>query len=188
MNINNKLISLLNSFKMGSSSASSHSEVFFNIFKPLCWNKCNHDNKYKITNRIYLKRVPFISDAAYKSVTLGRIFGGILSLGLSETSYGIYKLATNAGDGPNHYFLEMNFECSICHESRYYTIDFTNDNEINFRCGYFQFRTEDRDKKSGCWGYNGIRRIIDDTPMKKFDPFKWNSQHFARNLFYNRLK
>ena len=172
---------------MGSSSASSDSEVFFNIFKPQCWNKCNHDDIYKITNRIYLRRVPLISDAAYKRVTLGRVFGGIFSFGLSEVGYGIYKIATNAGDGPNHYFLEMNFECSICHESKYYTIDF-DESGIKFRCGYFQFRTEDRDKKSGCWGYNGIKRIIFDTPMKNFDIINWNSQHFARNVFYNRLK
>ena len=187
MNINKKFINLLNSFKMGSSSASSESGAFAKEFKVLEWNKCNHDGYCRITKHIYLRSVPLISKGAYVGATVGRVIGQICTFGLSEIGYDIYKLATGAGDGLNHYFLEMSFECNICHEFRTYTIDFTNDSEKNIRCGYYQYRTKDLNKKSGYWSFNEIERIIKDIPEKKYNITTYNCQHFAIEVFYRLL-
>ena len=180
---------------MGSSSASSSassdsSSVLGSSFQRLSLSeecKRYHDG-YKSTNCIYLKRVPTISKAAYKGVKAGRILGGIFTLGLTEAGYGIYKLSTSAGDGPNHYYLEMEFECSKCHRSRAYIVEFFNDSEIKFHPGYYCYGTI-RERKYGDWSYYDIERIIERIKNQnwKYNSANWNCQHFARYIFYKRL-
>ena len=49
------------------------------------------------------------------SVDCWKSFAGIFTLGLSEAGYGIYKGATNSGDGLNHYFVEVDYRYETCH-------------------------------------------------------------------------
>ena len=172
----------MGSSSASSSSSSSSSSGYNKAFTFL--SKCDHNDK-KFTRRIYLKRVPDISPAAYKAVKAGRILGGIFTFGLTEAGYGIYKKATSAGDGPNHYYLEMDFECSECGKSRTYTIELTGDSRKHFDCGYYNDGVV-RDSKSGYWSYNEIKRIYNRMD-EDYKQTTWNCQHFARNMFYKKL-
>ena len=50
-------------------------------------------------------------------LTAGRAVEAIFTLGLTEAGYGIYKGVTNAGDGINHYFVEILYWCTGCYKS-----------------------------------------------------------------------
>ena len=160
---------------MGSSDSSTYNKDFTYL------SSCGHSNDCKFTRRIYSKRIPLPGNTG---LTVGRVFGGIFTLGLSEAGYGIYKKSTGAGDGLTHYYLEMDFECSECGRITTYTIDFGRRRK-KFREGYFR-GGEIRDRKNGYWSYNTIRRIFDNM-YDKFNQTTWNCQHFARYMFYKKL-
>lgn len=165
------------------SSHVSYDKRFVNLMK------CGHSDYKKFTECIYLKRIPLLDTGLDQVIKTGRIVVGIVTAGLTEAGYGIYKGATGAGDGVNHYFLEMDFICSECQkEKKYncycpiktYTIELTDKNKY-FVPGYY-LNSEIRDTKNGYWSYKEIEDEY-NSMRSDYDGGMWNCGHFAKCLF-----
>ena len=174
---------------MGSNSSNSSIVSYENNFVHL--ENCEHSGYNKYTKQIYLKRIPLFDSKTDQAIKTGRILTGIITAGLTEAGYGIYKGATGAGDGVNHYFLEMNFECFECQKLKKekllldaaiktYTIEFTEENKF-FVPGYYT-NGEKRDQKNGCWSYKEIEYEF-NCMKADYDITNWNCSHFAKMLF-----
>ena len=188
-----------------STSFSSSSSVVDLEIKFTTKNPCIHSEIYKYTKNIFLKRIPLYDSKKDKGIKAGRGILGIVTAGLSEAAYGIYKGATGAGDGANHYFIEMNFECRKCqiipnivkktiakvlnkkeneiyHPITTYTLELRDDGK-KFQAGYFE-NSEKRDCKNGFWSYDEVKKKFDSEEMDKtYDIVNWNCGHFAKKLF-----
>ena len=174
---------------MGSSSSNSSTNSYVKRFIKL--KTCTHSDYNKYKEHIYLKRIPLLDSGMDQAIKTGRILAGIFTAGLTEAGYGIYKGATGAGDGVNHYFLEMDFECSGCQKEieekmlngspiRTYTIELTDTNKY-FVPGFY-INGEKRDQKNGYWSYKEIEYEF-NCMKSDYDRGRWNCGHFAKCLF-----
>ena len=174
----------------GSSDSSDFSVCYNDKFQELNAPNCSHSKEDLYTDKIYLKRVPRFKPATNRGLIAGRVFAGIFTFGLSEAGYGFYKLGTSAGDGFNHYFLEMYFKCSKCEEKgistgKTYTLELKTDRPY-FQPGYYR-DCEYRDSKNGKWSYNFIQQKFEKLKDKEYNQTKWNCQHYARHYFHKIL-
>ena len=166
-----------NSSRSSSSSSSSKSNSSFTSH-----NDCSCSHSYCYSDTIATKSYHLAGDAG---LTAGRAIAGIFTLGLSEAGYGIYKGATNAGDGLNHYFVEIDYRCETCHFNFAKTYEwFGNDySDIIERFGYYSNYDNNRRKMN--------KRISYDTIESKFEKSKSynysNCQQYA-NTFYDELE
>jgi hypothetical protein len=149
---------------------------------------CNcEEKKYCSSKKILKKSYRLPGDGA---LTAGRCIAGICTGGLTEAGYAVYKKATNAGDGLNHYFIEIDYYCDNCKYHNEFKKTYEWEWNAEMKCqeikGYFGYYKE----------YDTIKDSIDkqlkyETIEKKFDEFKKSTydhcQIFA-NKFFDALK
>ena len=160
-----------------SSSSSSSSGNYGNRFSSS--SSCNCDKSYWHSENIYTKSYHLPGDAG---LTAGRAIAGIFTLGLSEAGYGIYKGATNAGDGINHYFVEIDYRCSNCGKIFYKVYQWWDDDEIVSNFEYCSNYDNDRRKSGRNLSYNTIESLFDTYKRRSYN----NCQFFA-NSFYDAI-
>ena len=143
---------------------------------------CGCDKEYCYSQTIATKSYHLPGDAG---LTVGRAFAGIFTLGLSEAGYGIYKGATNTGDGLNHYFVEIDYRCETCHYNFTKTYEwFSNDySDIKQRCGYYPNYDNNRRRMSKRISYGTIESKFQSSRSYNYE----NCQQYA-NKFYDQLK
>jgi len=143
--------------------------------------ECGCDKRYCYSQTIATKSYHLPGDAG---LTVGRAFAGIFTLGLSEAGYGIYKGATNSGDGLNHYFVEVDYRCETCHSNFTKTYEWFSNayNEIMQRCGYYPNYDNNRRRMNKRISYRTIESKFQDSRSYNYE----NCQQYA-NKFYDKL-
>ena len=116
-------------------------------------------------------------------MTAGRAIAGIFTLGLSEAGYGIYKGATNSGDGLNHYYVKISYSCEKCSSSYSKTYEWFDNDEIIGRVGVYQHYDNDRRSMNKRLNYDTIENIFKNLKSRNYA----HCQQFA-NTFYDKLR
>ncbi len=163
-----------NSKSSRSSSSNSSSRNNSNRFSSSY--SCNCDKSYWYSKCIETKSYHLPGDAG---LTAGRAIAGIFTLGLSEAGYGIYKGATNAGDGINHYFVEILYKCSNCGKNFYKVYQWWDGNEIVSDFEYCSNYDNNRRKSGRNLSYNTIESLFDSYKRRSYN----NCQFFANNFY-----
>ena len=163
-----------NSKSSRSSSSNSSSRNNSNRFSSSY--SCNCDKSYWYSKCIETKSYHLPGDAG---LTAGRAIAGIFTLGLSEAGYGIYKGATYAGDGINHYFVEILYKCSNCGKYFYKVYQWWDGNEIVSDFEYCSNYDNNRRKSGRNLSYNTIESLFDSYKRRSYN----NCQFFANNFY-----
>ena len=163
---------------MGNSSNSSSGSNYKFTYNNDCG--CNKSECYSKT--IAKKSYHLPGDAG---LTAGRAIAGIFTLGLSEAGYGIYKGATNTGDGINHYFMEVDYRCEKCNYNFTKTYEWLSNayDYIQANLGYYYKYDNDRDRMNKRIPYSTIESKYRDSRSYNYK----NCRQYA-NKFYDKLK
>jgi len=160
---------------MGNSSKSSSNYTYSKFTSQ---NDCSCDHSYCYSNTIATKSYHLPGDAG---LTAGRAVAGIFTLGLSEAGYGIYKGATNSGDGINHYFLEVDYRCETCHYNFTKTYEWFGNSydDIIKRFGYYSDYDNNRRKMNKRISYNTIESKFQNSKSYNYS----HCQQYANELY-----
>ena len=112
-------------------------------------------------------------------LTSGRAIGGIILLGLTETVYGVYKGIKNAGDGINHYFVEILYKCSNCGKNFSKVYQWWKGNIIVSSFEYCYDYDNNRRKSGRNLSYSTIESLFDRYKERTYQ----DCQIFANNFY-----